>query len=397
MEVDGFAAFAGSFSLIPGVLSLPQCEAMARDVLARHPLLSGASSLSSALLYPQFQLLLCLIAIERAEASGGGGTARGAGLPASAIAAASAPLTGAGVHKDKVFAAKKVTAGAGGDHDPRPGAGAGTVADQLSDLLREMGIDKSAASATASSVFNGMTKTRSTGRQTSRGGGDGDDEDDADLDVYTDEDGAGDIDGDGDSDLLRPSGVVLPSSQRPVDQYQASLSHFRQAMLLRLQRLFDEMDGRLQRLVPADSDALEASEAAAALVAAEAAAALAAAPVPAADAKRHGGRGANATVPSATATATSALATRAGAATTTTATAAAKTATDTAAATSTNAAAAAVAVISEEQEQEAPVNPAESRRLTSKPVVVGDALPVPSACPESVEQMLQVRTNTYTH
>ena len=31
-------------------------------------------------------------------------------------------------------------------------------------------------------------------------------------------------------------------------------------------------------------------------------------------------------------------------------------------------------------------------KLASKPVVIGDAVPVPAICPEPVEQLLQVRT-----
>ena len=53
MEADGYASFAASFGLIPQYMNIQQCLGLAKDVLAKFPLLQGSNSLHSALLYPQ--------------------------------------------------------------------------------------------------------------------------------------------------------------------------------------------------------------------------------------------------------------------------------------------------------------------------------------------------------
>merc|ERR1711871_832588 len=48
-------------------MNIQQCLGLAKDVLAKFPLLQSTMSQHSALLYPQFQLLLCYTAMERIE------------------------------------------------------------------------------------------------------------------------------------------------------------------------------------------------------------------------------------------------------------------------------------------------------------------------------------------
>jgi len=53
MEADGYASFAASFGLIPHYMNIQQCLGLAKDVLAKFPLLKNVSNQNSVLLYPQ--------------------------------------------------------------------------------------------------------------------------------------------------------------------------------------------------------------------------------------------------------------------------------------------------------------------------------------------------------
>lgn len=53
MEADGYVSFAASFGIIPTYMNIQQCLGLAKDVLAKFPLLQSTSSQHSALLYPQ--------------------------------------------------------------------------------------------------------------------------------------------------------------------------------------------------------------------------------------------------------------------------------------------------------------------------------------------------------
>jgi len=53
MEADGYASFAASFGLVPQYMNIQQCLGLAKDVLAKFPLLQGSSTMHSALLFPQ--------------------------------------------------------------------------------------------------------------------------------------------------------------------------------------------------------------------------------------------------------------------------------------------------------------------------------------------------------
>jgi len=56
MEVDGFIAFAGEYSIIPRFLSTDDCEKLFRDVINRYPLKMNKSTLNSSILFPQVSL-----------------------------------------------------------------------------------------------------------------------------------------------------------------------------------------------------------------------------------------------------------------------------------------------------------------------------------------------------
>lgn len=69
MELDGFVALCTFYSVVPGSLSVSQVEAIAKTVLKCYPLNGNAVTLNSAILYPQFQLLMCLLSVEKYEAA----------------------------------------------------------------------------------------------------------------------------------------------------------------------------------------------------------------------------------------------------------------------------------------------------------------------------------------
>ncbi len=53
MEADGYVSFAASFGIVPQYMNIQQCLGLAKDVLAKFPLVQSSSSQHSALLYPQ--------------------------------------------------------------------------------------------------------------------------------------------------------------------------------------------------------------------------------------------------------------------------------------------------------------------------------------------------------
>lgn len=241
MEVSGFTSFAGAYSLIPNILSLHKCETLARDTMSRFPVLGASSSQNSAMLYPQYQLLLCFVAAE-------------------ALAARSKSL---GSSK---FATKRF------DADNKP------MDQMLSDLIRDLGIDRSVNKPVEGDMM--LESLNSPSRSIPRGR-------------------SGDMgDSRAGSTISMPGTVVLPSQNRPENQYTGTLSHSRHAQLMRMENLFEEIESKVLGMLDPGSDIL----------------AMMSLPNDIVDAKS---------------------------------------------------------------------------RLTSKPVVIGDAVPVPAICPEPVEQLLQ--------
>ena len=177
MEVSGFTSFAGAHSLIPSVLSLHKCENLARDVLSKFPLLGTAATLNSALLYPQFQFLLCITAVERQEAR-----------------------NKKNVNNKANFAKKTV------ELESRP------LAELLADLIRDLGIDKSVnkpldgmdmAIDHGTSPFGALPGGRSPSRLNGTG-----------------------------SAISLPGTVVLPSQDHPENQYTGTINHSKHAQLM---------------------------------------------------------------------------------------------------------------------------------------------------------------------
>lgn len=73
MELDGFLTFCSSYLISPNMFSAEQCESMVRSIINDFPLSATISSLSPQLLYPQFQLILSVMALARnsdADSSG---------------------------------------------------------------------------------------------------------------------------------------------------------------------------------------------------------------------------------------------------------------------------------------------------------------------------------------
>lgn len=230
------------------------------------PILATAASLHSIILYPQFQLALSFIALEK-------------------IVNANKRIQFSS--RDRMFAKKLV------DVDSKP------MCDIVLELLKSLGIDKSGPGVGLSSkdqtiVSTENSKGGSFGETTKRGGtmksieGRDDEDNDEGMDMYNGNYGGG-FDG----------SVTMPMSQRPEDHYSGSMNHSRQAMLLRMEHLFDEIETKLLGMAESGSEALE----------------LLAAPSDEINEVRQ--------------------------------------------------------------------------KLSSKPVVIGDAVPVPTTCPEVVEQLLQ--------
>lgn len=241
MEISGFTSFAGAHSLIPNILSLHKCETLARDTMSRFPVLGAAASQNSALLYPQFQILLCFAATE-------------------ALASRTKSL---GSSK---FATKRF------DAENKP------MEQVLSDLIRDLGIDRSVNKPIEGDMM--LESLNSPSRSIPRG---------RSGDMGNTHAG---------STLSVPGTVVLPSQNRPENQYTGTLSHSRHAQLMRMENLFEEIESKVLGMLDPGSDVL----------------AMMSLPNDIVDAKS---------------------------------------------------------------------------RLTSKPVVIGDAVPVPAICPEPVEQLLQ--------
>jgi hypothetical protein len=267
MEISGFISFAGSYSLIPEHVSTQQCEIMFRDVLTKYPLVANGNSQHADILFPQFQLLLVMVALERNE-----------------------NLSKRESKSDGVFAKKVV------DYKSKP------VAESVNDLLREIGISKSNDSMPTATMGNTVTSSSmaaSTGGERSPRSSAFDGKA-ASPAASTVKHSANQRSGSSSEPNLFSGTVILPSSDKPENMHSSTLNHSRQAMMLRMEHLFDEVETRVLNLTSPDSEVL--------------------------------------------------------------------------------------LLLSAPKEE---VLDSTKQRLPSKPVVIGDALPVPSLCPDSVEALLE--------
>lgn len=204
MEVDGFVAFAGEYSLIPTQMSTDQCEKLFRDVINRYPLKNNKDSMGSALLFPQFQFLLVKAAIDRQN-----------------------------------------------NNNNNNKEGKRSVADLLTDLLRDIGIGRTVPESSLSShAKDSFSPVKGGGVVGNR---------ELEPDIYQHNGGLEH------SHMLqyspkKKSEVVKPSSDRPQDMHSAAGNHGRQAMMLRMEHLFDEVETRLLTRIPADDPLLQTAQ-----------------------------------------------------------------------------------------------------------------------------------------
>lgn len=164
------------------------------------------------------------------------------------------------------------------------------IAEALSDLLREVGISRtdetlSVANMSITSPVGSPAPSRA--KQSVAFTGD-----------QTVKHSSNTTSGGGEPNLFTGT-VIVPTSEKPENMHAASLNHSRQAMMLRMEHLFDEVETRALRLTPPESEVLT--------------------------------------------------------------------------------------ILSAPKEEVMETK----LRLPSKPVVIGDALPVPAECPDSVEQLLE--------
>jgi len=199
MEVSGFTSFAGAHNLIPNVLSLNKCENLARDVLTKFPLNASGNTLNSALLYPQFQLLLCFTAYERNEAL----------LKKAAKNTANSTFAKKNVNSERK-----------------------NLADMIVELVRDLGFDKSVNKAMDGSEMGSIN---------------GDPFDSLPQGSRSSTYGAS---------ISFPGKVIMPTQERPENAYTGTINHSRHAQLMRMGNLFEEIESKVLPMLEPGSDIL---------------------------------------------------------------------------------------------------------------------------------------------
>jgi hypothetical protein len=186
MEVDGFLDLAEAYSISPSLLTLEQCTAVAQEIIDQYPVSSNdVMSPTATLLYPQFELMLCFIAIHTYEAK--------------QVPSKSRPQSAVGI---SAFAKKS----SGNETQPSK---------MINEFFKNTNIGKP-------TQFIGSAR-----RQKSP---DIDDTKNTDNQLSDDDDD------------VRPK---MKSLSRCVDSYTSSLKHSRQGMLLRMHNLFEEVEDSL--------------------------------------------------------------------------------------------------------------------------------------------------------
>ena len=215
MEIDGFIAFSSFYSIVPAHLSVQQVDTLVKDVLKSYPVSRGGTALNSVLFFPQFQLLLGMLAMEKIEASN---------KRASSM-------------KRGTFARKIV------DVDTKP------FVDIVLEFFKSIGIDKGKdisgdskrgmATIRSSSPVQGIDN-RMNARPVS-----------AATEISHDADSRGSTADDG------KGRVKIPVADTPMDQYASTMNHSRQAMLMRMEHLFDEIESKLLPIVGSDTELMQ--------------------------------------------------------------------------------------------------------------------------------------------
>jgi hypothetical protein len=223
--MDGFLAFCGTFNIIPQNLSPQQCEVLFREIISRYTLnvahahtssltasttsaSSGNMGIGATIWFPQFQLLMAMVAIERHELRSKKNESGGRQAP---------------------FARK-----------PTDAQQSKHVSEMLQELFRDIGISKHDENV-AASQFVGMA---ATGDMAMMG--------ESSIPNLPPIDGSSATNQTGRS--LFTGTVTQPAVTRPQDMYTSHGSHTRQAMLLRMEHLFDEVEHKLMQELPTGSD-----------------------------------------------------------------------------------------------------------------------------------------------
>jgi tetratricopeptide (TPR) repeat protein len=205
MEIDGFISFAGSYGIAPNMCNTQQLTQFIRQHLDIYPLKATQSSLNSTIMYPQFQLLLCIFALNQYEAkqkAGGGGLLLNKG--AAAVE---------GGAKERLEASRKLVQDTRLPHEI------------VQEFFRDIGIDRDNLSPTKRG--GGVPKLPPIDHPNKlelklQG-----------LKLSDKENKAGEAFG---------MQLTLPSTSRPEDPYLSNLEHTRQAMLMRVNFLVDEIE-----------------------------------------------------------------------------------------------------------------------------------------------------------
>jgi len=207
MDLEGFTAFCGAYALIPNSLSLQQCTTLGRDILMKYPLLKSKTTLSSTLLYPQFQLLLCFAAVAVEQAAAASPTPSKTNSPGNTNNMSRQRQT-----INRAFSFNRAGSRHFSKEEAKP------IYSSLSDLLKHVGIDvpdSMAALARTAHVHHEESVT---------GGGS----------TVRFED--------------TTSTVILPSSDKPEDMYSKASNHTRESTFLRMENLFDEVTLKIRNL-----------------------------------------------------------------------------------------------------------------------------------------------------
>jgi len=205
MDIEGFNSFAAAFSLVPSSLSVQRCTTLAREVLDRFPLLKPAKN--STLLYPQFQLLLCFTAEEFAEANST------STLPVPNTNGKPGVAFGRGLSRQISNIQERV---------PTP------LNKSLADMLKTIGIDMAASTlAVADSSASTLRPAASAPTREMKKG----------------------------TSFLEDSGSTVHTPfKKPGDLNPTQSNSNRESMVLRMEKLFDEVDARLEGMANTDFD-----------------------------------------------------------------------------------------------------------------------------------------------
>lgn len=190
MEIEGFLNFSSAYSVVPELLSENQCESLAKMVFENYSVHGNeVSAPSTALLYPQFELLVCFTAIAVFENR-------------TSTAMRAKPQQRNGAFAKKVAEIDSLQ-----------------VSNILADFFKQINLGKSLASLTDLHRHGGGSR-EVRGKSSAAAGTE------RESTAYSSD---------------KTGRTPIARSVRPEDQYTSSLKHGRQAMVFRLNDLFQEL------------------------------------------------------------------------------------------------------------------------------------------------------------